>query len=100
MRQEDGGPGVAVPVPAIPASSVALIFDQKARLLILKPTYKTVWTIPGCVMEAVRETPWEAFVPEGREEGVLAVQDGLAALCCLRGPPLRPHGGKRVPSER
>src|SRR5690349_20632621 len=47
-------------LPAVPASAGALIFDGTARLLILKPTYKTGWTIPGGVMEADGETPWDA----------------------------------------
>src|SRR5260370_14699151 len=44
----------------IPVSAGALIFDRAGRLLILKPTYKSGWTIPGGVMEADGETPWEA----------------------------------------
>ncbi len=93
MRQEDGGPGVAVPVPAIPASSGALIFDQKARLLILKPTYKTGWTIPGGVMEAGGESPWEACVREVREECGLTVRAGrLACVDFRRRRPGRPGG--------
>jgi 8-oxo-dGTP diphosphatase len=47
-------------LPAVPASAGALIFDRAERLLILKPTYKTGWTIPGGVMEADGETPWDA----------------------------------------
>jgi len=93
MRQEDEGPGVAVPVPAIPASSGALIFDQKARLLILKPTYKTGWTIPGGVMEAGGESPWEACVREVREECGLTVRAGRLACVDFRRPrPARPGG--------
>ena len=37
-------------LPAIPASAGALVFDQAGRLLILEPTYKTGWTIPGGVI--------------------------------------------------
>jgi ADP-ribose pyrophosphatase YjhB (NUDIX family) len=93
MSQEDGGPGVAVPVPAIPASSGALIFDQHARLLILKPTYKTGWTIPGGVMEAGGESPWEACVREVREECGLTVRAGRLACVDFRRPrPGRPGG--------
>ena len=54
-------------LPAIPVSAGALIFDRAGRLLILKPTYKTGWTIPGGVMEADGETPWEACRREVRE---------------------------------
>ena len=46
-------------VPRVPASAGALIFDRRGRLLILKPTYKSGWTIPGGVMEADGETPWQ-----------------------------------------
>ena len=36
---------------AIPVSAGALVFDRAGRLLILKPTYKSGWTIPGGVLE-------------------------------------------------
>jgi 8-oxo-dGTP pyrophosphatase MutT (NUDIX family) len=93
MREEDGGPGSDVPVPAIPVSAGALIFDQKARLLILKPTYKTGWTIPGGVMEPGGESPWEACVREVREECGLTVRAGRLACVDFRRPrPGRPGG--------
>lgn len=44
-------------LPGIPASSGALIRDSRGRILVLKPTYKSGWTIPGGVMEANGETP-------------------------------------------
>ena len=50
----------ATPLPGIPVSAGALIFDRAGLLLILKPTYKSGWTIPGGVMEADGESPWEA----------------------------------------
>jgi 8-oxo-dGTP pyrophosphatase MutT (NUDIX family) len=80
-------------VPAIPASAGALIFDRKGRLLILKPTYKAGWTIPGGVMEADGETPWEACRREVREECGLAVHRGRLACVDFRRPrPGRPGG--------
>ena len=57
-----------VPLPGIPVSAGALIYDRAGRLLILKPTYKSGWTIPGGVMEADGESPWEACQREVREE--------------------------------
>jgi 8-oxo-dGTP diphosphatase len=69
------------PVPAIPASAGALIFDRKGRLLILKPTYKAGWTIPGGVIEADGETPWQACKREVAEECGLTVR--RARLACL-----------------
>jgi 8-oxo-dGTP diphosphatase len=75
-------------LPAIPASAGALIFDRSSRLLILKPTYKTGWTIPGGVMEADGETPWDACRREVREECGLEVRTGR--LACVDFRPSRP----------
>ena len=48
---------------------------------MLKPTYKSGWTIPGGVMEANGETPWAACQREVREETGLIVTTGrLVAL--------------------
>ena len=80
-------------VPAIPVSAGAMIFDHKGRLLILKPTYKSGWTIPGGVMEADGETPWEACRREVREECGLEVHGGrLACVDFRRQRPGRPGG--------
>jgi ADP-ribose pyrophosphatase YjhB (NUDIX family) len=59
-------------VPRIPASAGALIRDRKGRLLILKPTYKSGWTIPGGIVEADGETPWEACQRETRKNAASA----------------------------
>jgi len=78
-------------IPAIPASAGAMIFDRSGRLLILKPTYKSGWTIPGGVMEADGETPWEACRREVREECGLDVRAGRLACVDFRRPrPARP----------
>jgi len=63
-------------LPMIPVSAGALIFDSAGRLLILNPTYKSGWTIPGGVMEADGETPWQACRREVREECGLDVRGG------------------------
>lgn len=81
------------PTPAIPASAGALIFDRAARLLILKPTYKSGWTIPGGVMEADGETPWEACRREVREECGIDVRHGQLLCMDFRRPrPGKPGG--------
>jgi ADP-ribose pyrophosphatase YjhB (NUDIX family) len=82
-------------LPAIPVSAGALIYDQAGRLLILKPTYKTGWTIPGGVMEADGETPWDACRREVREECAIDVRGGR--LACVDFRPGRPGqtGGVR-----
>lgn len=92
---DSAGPLVSVPypVPAVPASAGAMIFDRKGRLLILKPTYKSGWTIPGGVMEADGETPWDACRREVREECGLEVRRGRLACVDFRYPqPGRPGG--------
>jgi 8-oxo-dGTP diphosphatase len=81
------------PLPAIPVSAGALIFDRAGRLLILNPTYKTGWTIPGGVMEADGETPWEACRREVREECGIDLRRGRLACMDFRRPrPGRPGG--------
>jgi len=93
----EGEPGPAppdgIPLPGIPVSAGALIFDETGRLLILKPTYKSGWTIPGGVMEADGETPWEACRREVREECGVDVRQGRLACMDFRRPrPDRPGG--------
>jgi len=79
--QAAGPDGPTPAIPAIPASAGALIFDRAGRLLILKPTYKSGWTIPGGVMEADGETPWEACRREVREE--CGIDVGRGQLVCM-----------------
>ncbi|HEX9064017.1 MAG TPA: NUDIX hydrolase [Streptosporangiaceae bacterium] len=87
----EGGDGEILP--AIPASAGALIYDRRGRLLILKPTYKSGWTIPGGVMEADGESPWQACRREVAEECGLIVRRGrLAAVDFRRPRPGRPGG--------
>ncbi len=80
-------------VPRIPASAGALIFDFSGRLLILKPSYKKGWTIPGGQIDANGESPWDACRRETREECGLDVFDGrLVCVDFLRPKPDRPGG--------
>lgn len=48
-------------------SAAALFFNQKGELLILKPTYKDHWGLPGGIGE-LYETPWRACIREIKEE--------------------------------
>ena len=100
----EAGPGdaglalVAEPefmLPTLPVSAGALIFDRRGRLLILKPTYKSGWTIPGGIVEADGETPWQACQREVAEECGLTVPAGR--LACMDFRPPRPDraGGIR-----
>jgi 8-oxo-dGTP pyrophosphatase MutT (NUDIX family) len=84
-----------IPLPGIPVSAGALIYDRAGRLLILKPTYKSGWTIPGGVMEADGESPWEACQREVREETGLEVSRGRLAAMDFRRPREGRPGGIR-----
>ena len=94
MRDVDAGqrPEPQVVVPTIPASAGALIRGRNGRLLILKPTYKGGWTIPGGIVE-IGESPWDACRRETREECGLDVTTGrLKCVDFLRPRPDRPGG--------
>lgn len=93
--EPEPGLGPVPAVPAIPASAGALIFDRSGRLLILKTTYKSGWTIPGGVMEADGETPWEACRREVREECGLDVRRGRLVCVDFRRPRAGRVGGMR-----
>jgi 8-oxo-dGTP diphosphatase len=80
-------------VPRIPASAGALIHDGRGRLLVLKPTYKRGWTIPGGEVEASGESPWQACRRETFEECGLHVESGrLVCVDFLAPRPERPGG--------
>ena len=80
-------------VPRIAASAGALIFDGVGLLLILKPTYKKGWTIPGGQIEANGESPWEACRRETREEcGLIVAHGRLVCVDFLRPKPGRLGG--------
>ena len=81
--------------PGIPVSAGALIFDRAGRLLILKPTYKSGWTIPGGVMEADGETPWDTCRREVLEECAIEVRRGRLACMDFRRPGPGRTGGVR-----
>lgn len=82
-------------IPLVPASAGAMIFDRNGRLLILKPTYKSGWTIPGGMMEADGETPWEACRREVFEETGLRVRAGRLAAVDFRRAKAGRVGGVR-----
>ncbi len=82
-------------VPRIPGSAGALIFDVAGRLLILKPTYKKGWTIPGGQIESNGESPWEACRRETREECGLHLAVGRLVCVDYLRPKANRVGGVR-----
>ncbi len=94
--RDDGGVDEFV-VPRIPASAGALINDGEGRILVLKPTYKSGWTIPGGQVESDGESPWGACQREVLEETGLTVTSGrLVCVDFLRPKPHRPGGVRFV----
>ncbi len=80
-------------LPRVPASAGALLSDEEGRILVVKPTYKAGWTIPGGQMEADGESPWEACKREVREETGLVLTAGrLVCVDFLRPKPRRAGG--------
>ncbi len=80
-------------LPRVPASAGALLHDGAGRILVLKPTYKSGWTVPGGQIEEDGESPWEGCRREVAEETGLVVSGGrLACVDFLRPRPGRPGG--------
>jgi len=80
-------------LPRVPASAGALLRDDDGRILILKPTYKSGWTVPGGQIEEDGESPWEGCRREVAEETGLVVTSGrLACVDFLHPKPGRPGG--------
>jgi len=88
-----GESAVAYELPRVPASAGALLWDEHGSLLVLKPTYKAGWTLPGGVMEDDGESPWQACQREVAEETGLVVHHGELRCVDFRRPrPGRPGG--------
>lgn len=89
---DDGGVAVWQP-PRIPASAGALLHDGAGGILVLKPTYKAGWVVPGGQIEEDGESPWEACRREVHEETGLEVTTGrLVCVDFLHPRPGRPGG--------
>jgi 8-oxo-dGTP diphosphatase len=94
MDSEDGA-GAEYVLPRIPASAGGLIRDGEGRILILEPTYKSGWTIPGGQIEADGETPWEGCRREVAEETGLIVATGRLVCVDFLRPKSHRAGGLR-----
>lgn len=74
-------------LPRTRGAAGALLFDPGGRILLVKPTYKEGWTLPGGVIEA-GESPLEACRRECDEE--LGFVPALEGLVCVDW--VSPHG--------
>lgn len=81
--------------PRIPASAGALVHSTDGRLLILKPTYKKGWTIPGGQIDSDGESPWDACRRETHEECGLVVEHGRLVCVDFLTPRTDRPGGVR-----
>src|SRR6266511_1270297 len=72
-------------LPRTRGAAAALLLDDLGRILLVKPTYKEGWFLPGGVIEE-GESPLAACVRECEEElGFTPALDGL--VCVDWGPP-------------
>lgn len=71
-------------VPQKRVAAGALFLDEAGRLLIVKPTYKPLWNIPGGVIEE-NESPRQGCQREVREE--LGLEKALDRLLCVEYTP-------------
>ena len=69
----------------------ALFFDAQGRILLVKPTYKEGWDIPGGYVEP-GETPYKACVREVNEE--LGLRRGVGRLLVVDWAPSPTDGDK------
>lgn len=78
-------------LPRTRGAAAALLQDDRGRVLLVKPTYKEGWFLPGGVIEH-GESPLAACIRECREE--LGFTPRLTGLVCVDwGPPNGGHGG-------
>ncbi|MCL6297407.1 NUDIX domain-containing protein [Streptomyces kronopolitis] len=72
-------------------ASGALFFDEQGRVMMLEPTYKDYWEIPGGYVEA-GESPLQACVREVREE--LGIAPEIGRLLAVDWAPSPAEGDK------
>lgn len=73
----------------------ALFVDELGRVLLVEPTYKDYWELPGGVVET-NESPGAAVIREIREELSLAVSLGRLLVLDWVPPGLYPNDGAMV----
>lgn len=86
-------PQTATPQPARAAAAAGALFTNgNGRFLLVRPTYKDFWEIPGGYVEP-GETPRQACVREVAEE--LGIRPSIGALLVADWAPT-PHDGDKI----
>ncbi|GAA3191776.1 NUDIX hydrolase [Actinocorallia longicatena] len=81
-------------LPRTRGAAAALLLDEQDRILLVKPTYKDGWSLPGGVIE-LGESPLAACVRECAEElGLVPRLNGI--LCYDWAPPTGPVDATNV----
>ncbi|WP_433390717.1 NUDIX domain-containing protein [Micromonospora sp. KLBMP9576] len=85
--QTEPDPSYIASVTRVRAAAGVILRDQAGRVLVVHPTYKDVWEVPGGTVEA-GESPADACTREIREELGISVPAG--ALLCVDWVPANP----------
>ncbi|MGW8556216.1 NUDIX domain-containing protein [Streptomyces tubercidicus] len=72
-------------------ASGALFFDEQGRVMMLEPTYKDYWEIPGGYVE-IGESPRQGCIREVREE--LGIEPEIGRLLAVDWAPSPSEGDK------
>lgn len=75
LREHLPTPDLDAMQPAKPSASGAVLTDADGRILVVRPTYRNTWGIPGGGVDG-QESPREACVREIREELGLDLEPG------------------------
>ena len=70
----------------------SIFLDEKGNVLVVKPSYKDGWSIPGGTVDE-DESPKQACIREVKEEISLSI-DNVRFLCVDYGPKEHDHDGK------
>lgn len=70
----------SLPLPKKQLAAGVLLFDHQRRFLLVKPTYRPDWLLPGGVVEE-NESPYQAAMREVQEELGLTIT--VSQLLCI-----------------
>ncbi|MGH3428686.1 MAG: NUDIX domain-containing protein, partial [Mycobacteriales bacterium] len=89
MTPEDSPPAIA----NVALAAGVLFIDEQRRVMLVKPTYKPLWEIPGGYVEP-GESPYDACVREVEEE--LGIRPAIGELLAIDWAPHPQQGDKML----